>query len=1007
MRKRKLIIALTSVLMLPASGVHALGLGDIKLDSALNQPLDAKIALVAVQPGELNDAVVGLASREAFIRSGVERAPVLRQIKFTVRRDDNGRPFVHATSQEPIREPFLDFLLEVNWPSGRIVREYTLLLDPPIFSSDQAVPVQPAATPAPKPQARPQVRPRPAAAPRAPVAQPPRQARPVAPPQQQQQRVVAGNEVGRSATGEIRYGPTKRNDTLWEIAEKMRTDGSVTMPQMMIALLNHNPEAFYRENVNNLKAGYILRLPNGEVAKQIPAKDAERAFKVQYETWVNAKRGVGPRNLLAQGEGKPQVASPGGGAAAKSGQNGARLQLVSPEVGEGSARGGAGTSDPNVQGAVAELRKQLQLAVEEVEAQRLENAELQSRMSGLEKQIVTMRDLLTIESKELAALQAETQAQSEQAVEAIDPVTAQTEPATTEETAEQSSAAAGGESGTVPAGEEGAQQAEVAATSQEVTEPVVKPVAKPKVQPLPIEEESGILDSILGAFSNRTTQYALGGIGIFFLIIWGYQHIRRQRLDADTSFDDLGMGDLSTENLSSAGSSTADANADAVSPALAEGEDELGLAVSGDNLDDEIASGALGEIQSEQDEVTDPIAEADVYLAYRRYHHAEALVREAIRNDPEREDLKLKLMEIYFAAKNRDAFETQAESLYAIQGGEGNPLWDKISVMGRELCPDHPLFMGATGLEDDADGVDEEFSLDLDQELAGDETDLGAETIDASLDDEIEFSPAEESEEDLSLDLDFAEDSLDDLVADSTEGDEHLDLMSDATEDINETLAEESPLAAGDDLDMNLEDDLNLGDDLDVDLDLEGGVEQAIGSLGEVGDLDVDDGSLESAIEETALDDDVNLDFELDDVMQNSNEDVVAEGSLDIDAAPEMDVDDLLGEEVGVSSGESGFDLGDLDGGLGDLDMGELGDLDELAGGDLDELGSLDDEGLDSDDFSSIFGNGDAVGTKLDLARAYMDMGDEEGARSILDEVMQEGNDEQVQSAQELMAQIA
>ena len=119
MRKRKLIIALTSVLMLPASGVHALGLGDIKLDSALNQPLDAKIALVAVQPGELNDAVVGLASREAFIRSGVERAPVLRQIKFTVRRDDNGRPFVHATSQEPIREPFLDFLLEVNWPSGR------------------------------------------------------------------------------------------------------------------------------------------------------------------------------------------------------------------------------------------------------------------------------------------------------------------------------------------------------------------------------------------------------------------------------------------------------------------------------------------------------------------------------------------------------------------------------------------------------------------------------------------------------------------------------------------------------------------------------------------------------------------------------------------------------------------------------------------------------------------------------------------------------------------------
>ena len=994
MRKRKLIIALTSVLMLPASGVHALGLGDIKLDSALNQPLDAKIALVAVQPGELNDAVVGLASREAFIRSGVERAPVLRQIKFTVRRDDNGRPFVHATSQEPIREPFLDFLLEVNWPSGRIVREYTLLLDPPIFSSDQAVPVQPAATPAPKPQARPQVRPRPAAAPRAPAAQPPRQARPVAPPQQQQ-RVVAGNEVGRSATGEIRYGPTKRNDTLWEIAEKMRTDGSVTMPQMMIALLNHNPEAFYRENVNNLKAGYILRLPNGEVAKQIPVNDAERAFKVQYETWVNAKRGVGPRNLLAQGEGKPQAASSGGGAAAKSGQNGARLQLVSPEVGEGSARGGAGTSDPNVQGAVAELRKQLQLAVEEVEAQRLENAELQSRMSGLEKQIVSMRDLLTIESKELAALQAETQAQSEQVVEATDPVTVgdagQAGPATTEETAEQSSAAAGGESGTAPTGEEGAQQAE-AATSQEVTEPVVKPVAKPKVQPLPIEEESGILDSILGAFSNRTTQYALGGIGVFFLIIWGYQHIRRQRLDADTSFDDLGMSDLSTENLSSAGSSTADANADAISPALAEGEDELGLAVSGDNLDDEIASGALGEIQSEQDEVTDPIAEADVYLAYRRYHHAEALVREAIRNDPEREDLKLKLMEIYFAAKNRDAFETQAESLYAIQGGEGNPLWDKIAVMGRELCPDHPLFMGATGLEDDADGVDEEFSLDLDQELAGDEADLGAETIDASLDDEIEFSPIEEEGgDDLSLDLDFAEDSLDDLVADPVESDGQLDLMSEAPE---ETI--DAP--AGDDLDMNLEDDLNLGDDLDVDLDLEGGVEQAIGSLGEVGDLDVDDGSLESAIEETALDDDVNLDFELDDV---------AAESLDIDAAPEMDVDDLLGEEVGVSSEESGFDLGDLDGGLGDLDMGELGDLDELPGSDLDELGSLDDEGLDSDDFSSIFGNGDAVGTKLDLARAYMDMGDEEGARSILDEVMQEGNDEQVQSAQELMAQIA
>ena len=232
---RKLLFLGVLTLVLAPGGAFSLGLGDIRLNSYLNQPLDAEIALSLASGDELETLDVDLASREAFDRYGLTRPAFLDDLNFQVVRGPGG-PTVKVDSSRPILEPFVTFLLEARWAGGRVLREYTVLLDPPVYvPGEQAAPVVEAPAPTRSAPLRPT----------APVAEP--RATPAPAP-------VAAPRDGAE------YGPVRRRETLWAIAERVRPDGSVSMNQMMIALFRANPGAF-DGNVNRLRAGAILRVP--------------------------------------------------------------------------------------------------------------------------------------------------------------------------------------------------------------------------------------------------------------------------------------------------------------------------------------------------------------------------------------------------------------------------------------------------------------------------------------------------------------------------------------------------------------------------------------------------------------------------------------------------------------------------------------------------------------------------------------------------------------------------
>jgi pilus assembly protein FimV len=333
-------------------------------------------------------------------------------------------------------------------------------------------------------------------------------------------------------------------------------------------------------------------------------------------------------------------------------------------------------------------------------------------------------------------------------------------------------------------------------------------------------------------------------------------------------------------------------------------------------------------IHAESAEV-DPISEADVYLAYGRHQQAEDILREAMVKTPDRHELKLKMLEVYFAAKNRNAFEKQAEELHTALGNESDPLWAKAVTMGHQLCPDNELFGGVSvdTLKEKLGGevsAAEEDLLDFDFDLDSSELAGGTETEAVEeLDFESELESAMASEADQGLDFD-------------------MDFESPGKPAATKTEAKPSAGRAENALDFDVS-------SLDFNLDQ---VEQEAKSTEKHGAIDFDMGSLETAAEPAAE-----------------------------ETAPEIDLGDLTFDEGEAAVSEEST----VGAGLEEASLGET--LGEDLGAD-------------------IFGEVDEVGTKLDLAKAYVDMGDSEGARSILGEVLEEGNDSQKQQARELMAQI-
>lgn len=1068
---RKLTLSLAVLAALLPGRAMTLGLGELELHSALNQELNAEIEVLSASPEDAEQLIIKLASRDAFARAGIDRPYMLQQLKFDVVTKGDV-PYIKVYTKSPIREPFLSFLVEVDWPEGHLLREYTMLLDPPVFSGGSGGPASTAGSrPFSDPtgvQAQPQ-----SAAPQQDFSRPAESAY-MAPQSaasggyQQQQSLpttppltIQSADTGRQVTyrpmaqynqvsGDYRV---QQNDTLWSVASKLRPDNSITVEQMMLALVRQNPEAFIKENIHGIKRGYILRMPDRAAITAIDRQAAIAQVREHTALWREYRQ--------AMGHGAPASAmeSSAGDSSVPMDETGdGKLSILGASGEQGSDTAAAG-QDPMAK-ELKRLRAELSLANESLESERLEKENLKQRLNELEQRV---QRALEMDDSELAKLQqdlagakqdmepapmteAEPMAEmpAEPMAEPMDQPIAEPMPESGQDETPPMPAEESAEAGQDSVFVDENQPAEPMTDQVEQGQSQVKP-PQPVVAPDFQAQPKGFIESLLE--DQKMLAVVGGGLAaILVLILLLMRRLRKGKSEEDEwmagDIDDTDMRDTASfDEPPLVTDATGDVDATAEMPASAFDDRELEQTVEtkavADDLEDTLIGLAKDE-ESKEEEKDDVLAEADVYLAYGIYQQAEELLSKAIRENPERDDYRMKLLETHFASKDAGAFEALAEEVKQRKGGDRS-YWDRVAAMGSELIPGSALFSGAAIAALDTDDLLPKKPQTTDLELDAGDADLDLGGLDSG--DDIEATQI------LNQPLD-----LDAVAAEQGDSNE-LDLASDLENIANELDMGEADSAAAPEEDSSLEFDLGEFDDAGM---------ESVADTGSADDLEMDD--------------DFSLDFEASDLGfetsdDTETEDAVAEteAALDLDAdldlgvelEPAADMDEAVGE-LDLDMGDLGLeddtdeprlgdavadldlsatdlDLGDTDIDTGDteLDLDDGGlDLDMDIGADLD-AGASDDMALDLDgvsvdmdedvsldmnepvvvagmaaddddfDIAELSEDIDEVTTKLDLARAYIDMGDNEGARSILQEVQQEGNEEQQAQAAELLQQAS
>ena len=1061
---RKLVITLFCIALLIPSRGNTLGLGEIELHSSLNEELKAVIALTSVGQESAETIIVKLASRADFSRAGIDRPFILNDLKFKV-KIKNAQPYIEVSSKKAIREPFLSFLLDIDWPRGHILREFTMLLDPPVFmqASPEGVPTKAVVAPQSINEVEPadETYDRPgyeessntnsnavntrAEATDAPVAHTQR------PPQTQQQRVFPPADVHASNEFRNTYQPqtnnhrVQKNDTAWKIAEKLRQGKSVSVEQMMMALLRRNPEAFIRDNINLVKRGYILRIPEQQDLQAISHQTALLQVKEQYALW----REYNQSQVAARSANK--IDRDGGSKADPKPGSSVEGRLTIASAAEGEASDGATSGEQNPEAVLKQLRKDLAATTEELESGKLENSDLKERVSSLQARMKKMERLLNLSDAELANLQSDLDAAPADASPAAEmkDETAEVSPPMVDMKADDAmgsdeamAADEMTESAQEPMGStpESAMEMDAISSTQPAEESVFKddmaatdtmgaspqaPV-EPPMQAVDLGDlnKGDLIEEIL---NDPKMLPAVIGIPALIIILGGYVLIRRKKAKKDGSaatelpetgdfnFDEVtDIVDNDFNELGNEGGFNEQEEADLGEQLEAfaeEAETEVDVDLSGD--EDVISLEEDQAAPAEDEEKDDVLAEADVYLAYGIYQQAEELLKTAVVENPDRNDYKIKLLETYFASKDKSGFISVAEPLSENINRESAE-WSRVIAMGRELDSGNSLFRDAGDISnfdvDDFIPQKPETDFDLGDEAA--DFDLG-EAIDSDNDFDLALG-------DSSLDDDSLDDDIAGTVLISPEEAAGFDLGDGA-------LDESDNFALNDDGLDELDQELAGAGELDSEMDF--GIDEL--------DAPTDAVSAEAAPAEE-VDEGFSLDFEMADLgFDETNAEISVEETEAVATAMspeeidntefELPEDDLPEEELSV-------DLSDLDGAvelelepepevdldMGDLDLGEIdlsADLtDDSAEVSLDmpeegfDLGGTDlasDEDDEPIDISTLPDDLDEVNTKLDLARAYIDMGDGDGAASILREVIEEGAGEQKQAAESLLEKIA
>ena len=893
------------VVLFPAA--QAAGLGKLTVLSALGQPLQAEIELTAVASSEAGTLVAKLAPADAYRAANIEFNPTLLLLRFAV--EQRGvRQFVRISSTQAVNEPFVDLLLELGWDSGRLVREYTFLLDPPEMRQTQPAQV---AVPADVP----------AVAQSAPL-RPERTAAPPASPAAEKARLVAQYSV-------------KPGDTLGRIAARLKPAG-VSLDLMLVALYRANPDAFSGENMNRLRSGRILALPDLSAIRGTASDPQAKGVVIAHAADFNAYR-----SKLAG-----QVALSAPARAAESSQSAAGK--ISAMVEEHPTAANESKDQLKLSKAAppaSAAGKTATAAAEDMVAKERQVADATARIKELEKNVSDLEHLMAVKARPLAS-------------------------------------------------------APVPVIDLNEARPVAPAPAKPaapalKQAPLP---EPGWLDTV-------TDNITAIGIALAALLAGAAALIVARRKKPRTP---------SKATAGVAGAPGAEAQ-----PLF---DESGGQSVDTNNsvFNSNFSPSAS---QLDTNEV-DPVAEADVYIAYGRDAQAEEILKEALRSHPERHPVRVKLLEIYAARKDARAFETQAGELYSLTRGSGDE-WAQVAAMGLSIDPQNRLYAAAVTLARELEpgapaptalsgldmGLDMDMDLSPDAPLPADHQGIGTgpqPDLDMAALDVPELAAPKvvppELAADNSLDFDLGGFSFEPVAPTVPEPAVAAAPLVDMDFDLPFDTASAVAVTAGDDgMDFDLPFDTEpavavTAGDYGMDFDLPGDAEPAVAVTADDDGMDFDlPGDTAPAVAVTA-DDDMDLGLPSQFAMKPAASAAAPLPAQLPDSLLDLDMMNFELEPAAAVAAVPGaptapapaapapavpeFDLSgiDLDLGMAELD-GALGD----------------------DTLSASWMEMD---TKLDLAVAYQEIGDKEGARELIDEVIKGGSAGQMAKARTIRAQL-
>lgn len=701
-RQLSRVAAIVACMGFLGADAYALALGRISVLSALGEPLRAEIDIPDINADEAGSLRANVGSVDAFRRAGLEFNPLLSNVQVNLQRRPDGRAYLQLTGDRSINEPYLDLVVETNWAAGRLVRDYTLLFDPPSTKTPAAqLQVTPVQTSVPAVvDARVPTRPiEPAIVARPATPRPP-QADPVKQPAKEIKSPAAEKQI------KVRPG-----DTALKIAASAKP-ASVSLDQMLVALLRANPDAFTAGNVNRLKAGAVLSVPTEEAVKSIDTAEANQVIAAHSKDFNEFRR------KLAEGTPISQVEAPKRVSAGK-----VQAHLEEKKQGTGPAdklslqKGGLADKSSE-----DKLAKALQAKDESKRLAELNKniAELQKLSAGpaatASAAVGTSAALANAASgggKGIAATPPVPAASVTSAVASTTVVASS--PANTTTTSQAVTAAASAPTVPASAASEQRPAGAVAAASAPAPAPVASAIA-----PAVAVDEPGLVSDLL----ENPLIPAVAGSLVALLAGLGIYRVRQRKKSQqiDSSFMESRLQPDSFFGAS--GGQKIDT-------------DEAALSVS---------SMMYSPSQLDAGADVDPVAEADVYLAYGRDLQAEEILKEALRSNPGRAAIHFKLLQIYGKRRDVKSYAVVATDAYKLSRGLGHE-WTQACDVGRELDPTNPLYQGDAALASShVDTAGKQPTFNADDTFAS--TDIAADAADAQ-------SPI--AQVDLDLDLDFSE----------------------------------------------------------------------------------------------------------------------------------------------------------------------------------------------------------------------------------------------------------